>query len=113
MYWAIGPSGSDPRLSGPRGRPASQGLRLFGLSLSCQRLHEEEKAELVKKDGGGRSTRPAGRVAWPPGLHLVLNSLLQVSGGPNHGYKYPHMVKVNTPHSICSTPLKKVLVYWW
>jgi hypothetical protein len=74
------------------------------------RLHEEEKVESVQKISGGRSSRPVGHVVWPPSLHLVPNRALQVSGGPIHPDKYPLMVKVDTPHSFCSSPLVKVLV---
>jgi hypothetical protein len=44
------------------------------------------------------------------GHHLVPNRPLQVGGGPIHPYKYPLTVKVEIPHSTCSSPLVKVPV---
>jgi hypothetical protein len=67
-------------------------------------LHEEEKAESVEKVGGDRSTRPTGH-------HLTPNRPLQVGGGPIRPYKYPLAVKVDTPHSTCSSPIVKVPIY--
>jgi hypothetical protein len=113
VYLTRGPSGLDLRLSGPRGRSAgpthslaSQGLRWFGLSLGCHVSTRGGEGWV----GGGRSTRPNGHVAWPPGLHLAPNQPIQVGGGPIHPYKYPLMVKVDTPHSTCSSPLLKVSI---
>jgi hypothetical protein len=63
---------------------------------------EEEKPESLEKVGGGRSTQPPG--------HVVPNRPLEVGGGPIHPYKYPLMVKVDTPHSFYSPPLVKVPV---
>jgi hypothetical protein len=87
-----GPSGLDPRPSGPRGRlagttpwPTGQDLRQFGLSLGCH-------------------------MAWSTSHHLAPNQPLQVDGGPIHPYKYPLTVKVDTPHSFCGSPLVKVPV---
>jgi hypothetical protein len=79
-------------------------------ALVATRLHEEEKAESVEKVHGGCSTRPAGDVAWLPGLHLAPNRPLLVGGDLIHPYKYPLPVKVDTPHSTCSSSLVKILV---
>jgi hypothetical protein len=91
-----GTSGPDPRLSGPRGRPAGptpwpigQGLRQFDSSLGCHTSTRGGEARVMEKVGGGRSTRSVGHVAWPPDHHLVPNRPLQVGGGPIHPYKYP------------------------
>jgi hypothetical protein len=73
-------------------------------------LHKEEKADSVEKVSGGHSSRPADHVAWPPDLHVAPNRPLQVGGGLIHPYKYPLTVKVDTPHSTCSSPLVEVLI---
>jgi hypothetical protein len=120
VYSTRGPSGPDPRLSGPDrrlsgpgaglqaqllGRPArvSGGLA-WAFITTC--LHEEKP----KSVDGAPPGRPASHVVWPPDHHLAPNRPLQVGGGPIHPYKYPLMVKVDTPHSFCSSPLVKVPV---
>jgi hypothetical protein len=79
-------------------------------ALVATRQHDLEKPELVEKVGGGRSTQPAGHMAWPTGHHLEPNRSLQVGGSPIHPINTPLIVKVNTPHSFCSSPLVKVSV---
>jgi hypothetical protein len=91
--------------AGPTPWPAGRGLRRFDPSHGC---HESTRGD--GRVGGDRSSRPVGHVAWPPSLHLAPNRPLQVGGGPIHRYKYPLVVKVDTPHSMCSSPLVCSLV---
>jgi hypothetical protein len=66
VYLTHGPSGLDPRLSEPRGRPAARvgGGSAWALVAMC--LPEQAKPESIEKVGGDRSTRLTGHVGWPP-----------------------------------------------
>jgi hypothetical protein len=87
VYLTCGPNGSDPRPSGQRGWlagptpwPADEGLTRFGPSLGCHASTQGGEARVI--------------------------------GGPIDPYKYPPplTVKVEEPHSTCSSPLVKVSV---
>jgi hypothetical protein len=113
VYLTRGPGGPDPRLRRQRCRPAGptpwlvdQVLRWFGPILGCHASTWGGEARI----GGGRSTRLASHVPWLVGHHLAPNQPLQVGGGPVHPDKYPLMVKVEIPHSTCSSTLVKVPV---
>jgi hypothetical protein len=71
------------------------------------RLHKEEKAESVE---AALPSRPATWLDRPTStLHQTdLSKSVEVPFTP---INIPLTVKVNTPHSICSSPLVKVLVY--
>jgi hypothetical protein len=108
VYLTRGPSGPDPKPSGPRGRPA----RVWGGStraLVSMRLHKEEKAESVKNVGGGRSTWPATWVGRPATTWCQTDLSMSVEV-PFTPINTPLMVKVKKSYSTCSSPLVKVPV---
>jgi hypothetical protein len=87
LYLTRGPSGLDPRLSGPRGQP----VRVWGGSgraLVATCLHAEEKAESVEATPPGWSTMWLGRPAstW---RQNELSSLVVVPFSP-----------INTPSRV-------------
>jgi hypothetical protein len=94
--------GLDPKPSEPRGHPASptpwlagQGLRWFGPSYGCHASTQGGEARV-----GGESQWSESVVAAPPGRPVTTWHQTDLSKS----------VKVNTPHSTCSSPLVNVLV---
>jgi hypothetical protein len=70
------------------------------------RLHEEQKAKLVEAAPLGQPAMWIGRLAstW---CQIDLSKSVEVSFTP---INTPLMVKAETPHSTCSSPLVKVLI---
>jgi hypothetical protein len=72
--------------------------------MVATRLHEEEKPESVEAAPPGRPTMWLGRPAtnW---RQTSLSKLVEVAFTP---INTPLTLKVETPHSTCSSPLVKV-----
>jgi hypothetical protein len=101
---------AKPRLKGPKGWPVGQ-TPWPADQVSCrfgpQLRGHVPTGGVEGQGGGGRSTQPAGEVAWLAGHHLVPNRLLRVGGAPPRTYKYPPTVEMRR-HQISEIPLAKL-----
>jgi hypothetical protein len=100
VYLTRGPSGPNPRPSGPRGLPAGQDLSRFspGLSWHVSTLIHKKASE------SWRGGREVGRLT----IHLLQTDLAKSVETPLCPYISPPMAKDSTRHSTCCPPHVKV-----
>jgi hypothetical protein len=102
VYLRRGPSGPNPRQSGPKGRPAQD--------LVDTSLRRFTRKDLRLEGGGGREEWPADHVEGRPAVHLLQTSLAKSVETPLYTNISPPTIEDSTIHSTCSSPLVKITV---
>jgi hypothetical protein len=118
MHLTRGSCVQKPLTCGPSGRPAGQTPWPAGPTLQPPMSFLggdtlQEAMEWNPRPGviGGPAPWPARHVAQPAGHRLVNYRLNRVGNCSWDTYKYTPTDEIHTPHSTCSYPVVKVLVY--